>query len=491
MSAAPKFEPILRGRSHVYYGGAWQRANSGREMEIVSPATGQALGIVAEGDATDVDRAVAAAKAAFPAWRDMPARQRAELLREAGRIVRANADELTLIDALDSGNPAKGMRYDVMLTADYFDYFAGLILELKGHTLPLGPGVLNYTAKEPFGVVARIAAFNHPTLFVCGRVAAPLAAGNCVVVKPAEQTPISAIRIAELLGPLFPPGVLNFVTGGREVGAALVAHRDVSKVALIGSIAAGRAVMRAAADTLKSLTLELGGKNAFVACEDADPKAVAAAMVRGMNFTSVAGQSCGSLSRVYLHEAIAAKVEAALPEAMADLKVGMPMDPDATVGSLSTVQQFDKTMDYIAIGKAEGARLIAGGKALRDGDFAKGYFVEPTVFAGVTDDMRLAREEVFGPILSLLTWRDEADVLARVNALDVGLTAAVWTKDIDRGHRIASRMEAGYVWINDVSTHEIGMPFGGFKQSGFGKEEAFEELLGYTREKNIHLKFKI
>jgi betaine-aldehyde dehydrogenase len=184
-------------------------------------------------------------------------------------------------------------------------------------------------------------------------------------------------------------------------------------------------------------------------------------------------------------------VEAALPAAMADLKVGLPTDPDATVGSLSSLQQFDKTMEYIAIGKAEGARLVAGGNALRDGIFANGFFIEPTVFAGVTDDMRLAREEVFGPILSLLTWRDEADVLARVNALDVGLTAAVWTKDIDRGHRIASRMEAGYVWINDVGTHEIGMPFGGFKQSGFGKEEAFEEMLGYTREKNIHLKFKM
>lgn len=460
-------------------------------MEITSPATGQLLGVVANGDASDVDRAVAAAKAAFLEWRDMPARRRAELLRESGRIIRLHAEELALIDALDSGNPLKAMQHDIMLTAEYFDYFAGLILELKGHTLPLGPGILNYTTKEPFGVVARIAAFNHPTLFVCGRVAAPLAAGNCVVVKPAEQTPISAIRIAELLGGVFPPGVLNFLTGGRDVGAALVAHRDVSKIALIGSISAGRAVMRAAADTLKSLTLELGGKNAFVACEDADPVAVAAAMVRGMNFMSVAGQSCGSLSRVYLHESIATQVEAALPAAMAELKVGLPTDEDATVGSLSSVQQFDKTMEYIAIGRAEGARLIAGGQALRDGKFGNGYFIEPTVFTDVTDDMRLAREEVFGPILSLLTWRDEADVLARVNALDVGLTAAVWTKDIDRGHRIASRMEAGYVWINDVSTHEIGMPFGGFKQSGFGKEEAFEEMLGYTREKNIHLKFKM
>jgi betaine-aldehyde dehydrogenase len=285
--------------------------------------------------------------------------------------------------------------------------------------------------------------------------------------------------------------VLNFVNGGREAGIALVGHRDVAKVALIGSIAAGKAVMRSAADTLKSLTLELGGKNAFVACGDADPAIIADAIVRGMNFSSVAGQSCGSTSRIFVHEDIYDTVVAALPASVGRIRVGLPTDPEATMGSLSTAAQFDKTMDYIRIGREEGARLLAGGNALTAGIFANGYFVEPTIFCDVTDDMRLAREEIFGPVVSILKWSDEADVIARVNALEHGLTAAIWTRDIDRGHRMANRIDAGYVWVNDVSTHEIGMPFGGFKQSGIGKEEAFEEMLGYTREKNVHVKFKM
>ncbi len=490
LQSAAEFAPILRARGHIYYGGKWQPVQTGREMPINSPATGAFLGAVADAGPEDVDRAVAAAREAFPAWRDLPARERSELLRQAAVILREHVEELALIDALDSGNPLPAMRTDVRLSAEYFDYFAGLVLELKGSTLPLGPGVLNYTMKEPFGVVARIAAFNHPTLFVCGRVAAPLAAGNCVVVKPAEQTPLSAIRVAELIGGLFPAGVLNYVTGGRETGAALVSHPSVAKIALIGSINAGRAVMRAASDTLKSLTLELGGKNALVACADADPSQVAHAMVRGMNFTSVAGQSCGSTSRAFVHEDILDDVLSVLPQSLSAIRVGLPTDPDATMGSLSSEMQYRKTLEYIEIAKSEGARLVFGGRALTDGPLAGGFYIEPTVFADVTDDMRIAREEVFGPVLSILSWRDEADVIRRVNALDVGLTAAVWTNDIDRAHRMAARIEAGYVWINDVSTHEIGMPFGGYKQSGFGKEEAFEEMLGYTREKNIHLKYR-
>ena len=477
------------GRTNAFFGGAWQPVLSGREIEVTSPATGEHLGYVADAGPEDVARAVNAAKEAFPAWRDTPAGLRCELLRRAARVLRENAPELALIDAVDTGNHLSAMLTDAELTAEYFDYFAGLILELKGDALPLGPGILNYTMREPLGVVARIAAFNHPVLFVAGRVAAPLAAGNTVIVKPAEQTPISSLRVAELIGNIFPPGVINYLTGGRDTSVALVEHKDVAKVALIGSVSAGRAVMRSSADTLKSLTLELGGKNAFVACDDADPAEVARAVVRGMNFASVAGQSCGSTSRIYLHESIHDEVVRNILPLVAAIRVGLPTDPDTGMGSLSTQAQLDKTLQYVEIAKSEGARLVFGGRRLMEGILANGFFVEPAVFIDVTDEMRIAREEVFGPIISILRWRDEADVLDRVNRLDVGLTAAVWTKDISRGHRMASRIEAGYVWINDVGTHMIGMPFGGYKQSGTGKEEAFEEMLGYTRVKNIHLRY--
>lgn len=475
--------------THIFYDGGWQKARSGQQIEVHSPATGEWLGSVASADAEDVDAAVKAAKAAFAGWRDVLARERADRLRAAAEVFRANADELAFIDAMDSGNPVAAMRKDVMLTADYFDYFAGLILELKGDTLPLGTGILNFTMKEPLGVVARIAAFNHPVLFVAGRVAAPLAAGNTVIVKPAEQTPLSAVRIAELIGDLFPPGVLNYVTGERDAGVSLVEHPGVSKVALIGSINAGRAVMRSAADTLKSLTLELGGKNAFIACDDADPASVAGAIVQGMNFASVAGQSCGSTSRIYVHEAIHDEVVDKVCELVSAIRVGLPTDSETQMGCLSTESQLVKTLQYVEIAKADGAKLLCGGRRLDDGPLANGYFVEPAVFSGVTDDMRIAREEVFGPIISILKWTDEADVMQRVNALDVGLTAAIWTRDISRGHRMAAKVEAGYVWVNDVGTHMIGMPFGGYKQSGIGKEEAFEEMVGYTRDKNIHLRY--
>ena len=477
----------LPAKRQHYYGGAWHPSVSGNVTAVQSPSTGDDLGTASDAGAEDVARAVGAAATAFPGWRDTPVQQRAQAVRAAATILREHREELAWLDAVDGGNPWQAMLYDVDISAAYMDHFAGLATEIKGATIPIGPGTLNYTVREPLGVVARIGAFNHPLLFVGGKVAAPLVAGNTIVIKPAEQTPLSALRIAELWEGVFPPGVFNVVTGGRDAGAALAAHPRVAKIGFIGSINAGRAVMQAASATLKALTLELGGKNALIACADATPEEIADGVVRGMNFRYVTGQSCNSTSRVYLHDAVHDAALAEIVRKVAQIRIGLPTDRDAEMGCLSSAAQFDKTMSYIRSGQEEGARLAYGGKRPADPRLAKGYFVEPTVFADVTDGMRIAREEIFGPVVSVLRWSEENDLVGRVNALDYGLTASIWTHDLDLAHRLASRVEAGYLWINGASTHHVGVPFGGYKQSGIGREESIEELLACTQIKNVNV----
>jgi betaine-aldehyde dehydrogenase len=480
----------LPAERRLFYGGAWHAPISRRALRITSPSTGDDLGTAADADAADVERAVAAAAAAYAGWRDTPAQERARCIRDAARILRAHADELAYLDALDGGNPFQAMRFDVEISAEYMEYFAGIVVEMKGATIPIKPGVLNYTVREPLGVVARIGAFNHPLLFVAGKCGAPLAAGNTLIVKPADQTPLSALRIAELWKDVFPPGVFNIVTGGRDAGAALAEHPKVAKIGFIGSVNGGRAVMKAASGTLKALTLELGGKNALIACNDVDPDTIAAAVVRGMNFRYVTGQSCNSTSRIYLHKDIYDACLPAIVREVAKLKIGLPMERDTEMGCLSSQAQFDKTMSYIRLGQEEGAKLLYGGRRPSDPRLANGFFVEPTVFADVTDDMRIAREEIFGPVVSLLRWSNEDDVIARVNAVDVGLTASIWTNDLSRAHRLAARVQSGYVWVNDAATHYVGVPFGGYKQSGVGREESIEELLACTQIKNINVVYR-
>jgi betaine-aldehyde dehydrogenase len=487
-SAAERpLDPRLPQHRGLYYGGAWHASAAGREIIVTSPATGAPLGTATDATAEDVNHAVAAARQAFLTWRETPAQERASAIRKAIAILREHADELAWLEAVDTGNPFQAMRYDVDISAGYMDYFAGLVTEIKGDTIPIGAGTLNYTLREPLGVVARIGAFNHPLLFTAGKCGAPLVAGNTLIVKPADQTPLTSLRIAELWQDVFPPGVFNVVTGGRDAGAALVAHPNVAKIGFIGSVAAGRAVMQGASATLKALTLELGGKNALIACADAAPDEVADGVVRGMNFRYVTGQSCNSTSRVYLHAAIHDAALAAIVRRVGELRVGLPDEPASEVGCLSSQAQFDKTMHYIKLGVEGGARLACGGTRPADPRLAAGLFVLPTVFADVTDDMRIAREEIFGPVVSILRWSDEDDLVARVNALDYGLTASIWTHDLERAHRLASRVEAGYIWINGASTHHVGVPFGGYKQSGMGREESIEELLACTQIKNVNV----
>jgi betaine-aldehyde dehydrogenase len=366
------------------------------------------------------------------------------------------------------------------------DFFAGLVTEMKGASIPMGPGVVNFSVREPLGVVAKIIPFNHPLMFCAMRSAAPLAAGNTVIVKPPEQAPLSALRFAELIEGILPPGVLNILPGGREAGATLAGHADVAKVALIGSVPTGRAVMRAAAETVKPVMLELGGKNALIAFPDMDPDKVAAGVVAGMNFTWN-GQSCGSTSRAFLHEDIHDAVLAGVKARCEALKPGLPTEMATAVGAIVSKAQHDRILGFIEGAKAEGARLVCGGKPPADPRLAQGFYIEPTVFADVTPAMRIASEEIFGPVLSVFRWSEEPAMLRQVNAVEYGLTCSIWTRDLATAHRTAAAVEAGYIWVNGTSKHFLGAPFGGFKQSGIGREEGIEELLAYTQEKNIHI----
>lgn len=456
---------------------------------MTSPGSGASLGEVADASARDVDAAVAAAREAFPGWRDTPPLERARLLRRMAQIVRENARELAMLDALDCGNPVAAMVGDAAIAAAQIDFFAGLVTEMKGASIPMGPDRLNASVREPLGVVARIVPFNHPFMFAAGKSAAPLAAGNTIVVKPPEQAPLSALRLAELLEGVLPPGVFNVVTGaGRETGQSLVSHPGTDSVALIGSVGAGQGVMRGAAERVKPLLLELGGKNALIALPDADPEAVAEAMIAGMNF-AWCGQSCGSTSRAFLHESLHDAVLDALGARIGRFRPGRPEDWATTMGAIISAPQHARILRYIETAKAEGATLVHGGCAPDGPELAGGLFIEPTVFSGVTQDMTIAREEIFGPVLSVLKWSDEAAMLADVNAVDVGLTCAIWTNDLAAALRLSAAVEVGYVWINEVSRHFLGAPFGGVKLSGLGREECLQELLSFTREKNIHIRF--
>jgi len=479
---------VLPAHRGAYYGGAWHEPKSGRKLDTINPGTGESLGPVADCGADDIDAAVAAAGAAFRQWRDVLPLERARMLKRIATILREHAEELALIDAADCGNPFHEMVRDATVGAAQIEFYAGLVTEMKGSSIPMGPDAVNFSVREPRGVVGRIIPFNHPFMFCAGKSAAPLAAGNTVVMKPPEQAPLSSLRLAELIEGVLPPGVFNVVPGGREAGAALAAHPGVAMIALIGSVPTGRAVMKAASDTLKPVMLELGGKNALIAFADADPDDVAGGVIGGMNFTWC-GQSCGSTSRAFIHEKIYDAVLDRVKKKITHYKPGIPTEPSTTMGAIISKAQFDRVMRYIDSAKQEGAELITGGGPPRDPALANGFYIEPTVFA-VTGENRIGREEIFGPVLSIFKWSDEATMLDQVNSVEYGLTTSIWTNDLTTAHRTAAAVQAGFVWVNEVSKHFLGAPFGGYKQSGIGREECFDEMLAYTQEKNIHVRLK-
>ena len=406
-----KVKALTRERYDMFVGGEWVSAASGATMATIDPTTEKTIATVPVAGADDVDRAVAAALKGQEEWRRLTWQQRAQLMRELAQAVAANAGELAELDAIDGGIPVTGMKKDVQNAVDFLLYFAGLASEVKGWTIETAQGV-SYTRREPYGVVGRIIPFNHPIQFAASAVAAPLAAGNSVILKPAEQTPVSALRFAELAAPILPPGVLNVVTGdGPTTGAAIVSHPLVPRIAFTGSIATGRAVLRATAEEIKMVTLELGGKNPLVVFPDVDVRQVAVATVDAMNFRRGQGQSCGSPSRIYAHEAIHDEYVETLKALVEELTVGDPLSEDADMGPLAFAAHYERVTGYVASGRSEGARLVTGGGRPKDRDHL-GYFVEPTVFDRVEPTMAIAREEIFGPVISVLSWSDEAEVLA-------------------------------------------------------------------------------
>ena len=473
----------LPARRDLFYGGGWHQA-AGGSAATVSPSTGQALGSFAVAGAEDVDRAVAAARAGFAEWRRVAPLERARVLREMGRRLAACRDELAWLDAVDGGSPVRELRNDVDTAVAQLDFFAGLVTEMKGTSVPMGPGVVNFSVREPLGVVVRIIPFNHPFMFCAGKPASALAAGNAVIVKPPEQAPLSALRIAELAGDLFPPGVLSVVTGDGATGAALASHPGVAKVALIGSVNAGRAVMRAGADHIRPVLLELGGKNALIAFADADPGAVARAAVAGMNF-GWCGQSCGSTSRAFLHDAIHDEVLMRIAGELKQIRPGPPEDPATTMGALVSRAHRDRVLGYIAQGQAEGARLVAGGGPPAEPGLAGGCFIEPTVFAGVTQDMTIAREEIFGPVLVAMPYDDLEEVARRANDTEYGLAAGIWTREVANAHRLAAMLKAGSVYVNVWGPSDAAAPFGGYKASGIGREMGHANLDAYLEVKTV------
>ena len=484
-----KLSADIDRRWRLLIGGELVEAEDQRTLEVVNPATGEVVAQAPAASTGDVDRAVAAAQAAFRDWCRRPVAERSAFVHRLADAIEVHGEELAWIDTVDNGTPLKVMRSDFKLAVQQLRYFAGLALELKGETIPTPErGSVDFTLREPFGVVGRIVPFNHPLMFAASKLGAPLVAGNTVVLKPSQHTSLSALRLGELCRKLLPPGVVNIVSGrGSEIGDHLARHPGVPRLALTGSVAVGRRLQeQAARERVKVVTLELGGKNPIIVFDDAGPEALGGVLA-GMNFTWQ-GQSCGSTSRLYVHRSRYRSFLDELAARMESMVVGDPLDPATDVGAVASRPQYDSVVEYIASGVSDPrASLLAGGLPQK----TDGYFIRPTLFA-VEDErgVRIANEEIFGPVLVAMPFDDYDDVVARANALPLGLTASVWTRDLATALRASRDVEAGYVWVNASSRHIAGAPFGGVKDSGIGREEGLEELMSYTQSKNVYVRFE-
>ncbi|KAF7191650.1 Aldehyde dehydrogenase tropH [Pseudocercospora fuligena] len=484
----PSVEQSMPKHTDLFYNGDWHAPRSNHYQEPYSPGNGQVITSIAQAGSEDVDAAIQAAHKAFETWKLTSPAQRAALLKKAANVMREHAAELALLDSLDTGNPIAEMLSDANIAAAFCDYFTGLIPMIKGETIPGEDGQFHYTIREPLGVVARIVACNHPILFAGGKLAAPVAAGNTVIIKPSDQAPLSCLRLAELLADVFPPGVFSVLPGGAECGKTLSSHPLIRKITLIGSVPTAKAISRSASDSLKQTLFELGGKNALIAYPDADMAKVVDGVSRGMNFTW-SGQSCGSTSRVFLHESVHDQVlEKVLEIVKKEFIPGPPLEMSTKMGPVISKVAQERILGYIESGKQEGATLAIGGKVPTGiSGIEGGYFIEPTIFTNVKPEMKIAKEEIFGPVMSVFKWKDEEELYRQVNATEYGLTAAIFTQNVSTAQRAARRVEVGTVWVNQVGRHFLNVPFGGYKESGGGREECLEELLTFTQTKSVSI----
>jgi phenylacetaldehyde dehydrogenase len=464
--------------------GKWVQASSGKTFDSIDPATGEVLARIAEGDKADIDLAVKAARRAFESgpWSKMTASERGRIIWKIGDLLQENLEEFAELETLDNGKPLSVARVaDVPLAADLFHYMAGWATKIEGSTIPIAGPFLAYTRREPIGVVGQIIPWNFPLLMAAWKLGPALATGCTVVLKPAEQTPLSAIRLGELaLEAGLPPGVLNIVTGfGETAGAALAAHPDVDKIAFTGSTEVGKLIVQAAADNLKKVTLELGGKSPNIVFDDADLKQATAGAANAIFFNH--GQCCCAGSRLFVEDKIFDKVVEGVSESAKKIKVGPGMNADTTMGPLVSEEQFRRVRGYMEAGLNEGAKAVVGGKTVGN----RGYFVEPTVLVNTKPTMKVVQEEIFGPVVTAMPFKSIDEIAAEANNTSYGLAAGIWTKDIAKAHSLANKLKAGTVWINCYNVFDAAMPFGGYKQSGWGREMGKEALELYTETKAV------
>jgi betaine-aldehyde dehydrogenase len=460
---------------------------AGERFASINPATGEVLGYVTADGAAQVNAAVRAAQKAQVGWGAMTGTERARVLRRAADILRSRNQELAELETRDTGKPIQETRVvDVSSGADCFEYFAGLVQSLAGEHIDLGIQAFGYTRREPLGVVAGIGAWNYPLQIACWKAAPALACGNAMIFKPAELTPFTAVKLQEiLLEAGVPSGVFQVVQGFAETGRLLTRHPDIRKVSLTGEVGTGKAVMSDAAQTLKNVTLELGGKSPLIVFGDAKlDNAVAGALLA--NFYS-SGQVCSNGTRVFVHRSIKSAFLERLVKRVGAMRIGDPMNPETQVGPLVSEQHMHKVLSYIDRGRAEGARVLTGGMRVTEGDLKNGYFVAPTVFDECRDDMAIVREEIFGPVMSVLEFEDEQEVIERANATEFGLAAGVFTNDLTRAHRVIARLQAGTCWINQYNVTPIELPFGGVKLSGLGRENGRAAIEHYTQLKSVYV----